>query len=89
MSDYKSRKDQINREFYGRIRRAFQKEGLVPPATIVAIIKECLKHAATVGAFEERHRTLEYLGGFDTTDSRITKRFIVEKSVLDVLGYSA
>lgn len=87
MSDYKTRKDQINRAFYGRIRRALQKEGLGPPAKVVAIIKECLRDAAMVGACEERQRTIQYLDGFDTIDSRITKRFVVEKSVLDVLGY--
>lgn len=82
-STYKTRKQQIEKEFARELRRVLKEEGIeyFNARQRTAILK-ALRDAAMVGAVAERTRILQ----FQSINSQL-RELIIEPSVLSVLGY--
>lgn len=81
--NFRSRKQQIEKDFLGRISRVMKARGVPLSRHARSVIREELKSAAMVGAAEERYRTLRIIRESGTA----TAEQICQKSVLSVLGY--
>ncbi len=80
---YRTRKEQIEKEFARELRRVLKAEGIgYLNAAQNRAIRKALRDAAMVGAAEERHRILQ----IESLNSR-HQELIVEPSILKVLGY--
>jgi hypothetical protein len=84
MKEFRTRKEQIEKDFLGRLMRDLKRDGCTLTRKARSLIREELKSAAMVGAVEERRRTLKIL---QTYDSSVAAHKIVGESVLQVLGY--
>ena len=82
MKTYDSRKEQIEKVFLPMLIRALQNEGVVVQGRGRNLLREALRDAAMVGAYEERGRTL----GLTELPDRVYGQ-IISASVLRVLGY--
>lgn len=82
-SEFRTRKEQIETDFKRELVRVLKEEGIgYFNRRQHAAMKEALRCAAMVGAFEERHRILT----MESLNSGI-RNAITERSVLSVLGY--
>lgn len=84
---YKTRKEQIEKDFLRTLMRDLRKLGVEPTLEGRALIREELRGAALVAAAEERQRTLAYLSKYPAALPEDISDFIVSKGVLEVLGY--
>lgn len=84
MMNFRSRKEQIEKEFVRDLVDRLERDGIVIRTRQRSALKKTLKDAAMVGACEERYRTLKLIreGVGDSLGTRIT-----EIPVLVVLGY--
>lgn len=83
MEFFRSRKEQIEKDFLAQIAKKLKREGTSLSKQARIAIKEELKNAAMVGAAEERHRILEIL----RRNGSVMPNEICSIGVLAVLGY--
>lgn len=85
-TDFKNRKEQIEKEFAPRLRAKLKEEGVgyLNRAQRRAI-NDALRDAAMVGACEERTRALELIRRYDAP---LVATAITVVPVLTVLGYN-
>lgn len=81
--NFRSRKEQIEKDFLGRIAKVMRAQGNPLNRPARSVMREELRSAAMVGAAEERYRTLKML----RENGTVTADQICERSVLNVLGY--
>ena len=84
---FKSRKDQINRSIFRRLKRALNATGLKLDRKQEAIIRDVLKDAAMVGGCELRQQALDMLPLNAGVEPYIVRNRICVRSVMEVLGY--
>ena len=84
----RTRKEQIEKDFYQTLRRKLSAAGLVMTPEIEGTIKGVLKSTAMVGAIAERDRTLKILSDAGREQTREIEGAIIREGVLGVLGYA-
>lgn len=80
---FRSRKEQIEKDFLGRISKVMKAQGTPLNRPARSVIREELRSAAMVGAAEERFRVLRLI----KESGVITPEQVCEQPVLAVLGY--
>ncbi len=83
-----NRRRQIEGQFLRHLVSNLKAAGCEVTPALRAKLKESMRSAAMVGACEERNRTLEFLTvNMYTTTPRDAYNFVINRGVLDVLGY--
>lgn len=87
MSNYRSRKEQIDTECYGNIVKTLEKAGIVLTRGQKKAIRQQLKFAAMIGAAEQRYRVSRIARQHPSYTSYDVWDAITSQSEFEILGY--